>query len=152
MKKKILMILIGLIMILAACSEEKVIKDRENQNKMDNTDSIYRDGDISISISIRQKTYNQGETPVVIVRNDGERPVDYTGLGTRLEYLQDNVWNAVDSDAVGLDELNVLEPGQKIEQNFSTSTLLQKGVYRIVFKFHTNEKNSKKIAVSFYVD
>ncbi|ARF17770.1 immunoglobulin-like domain-containing protein [Sporosarcina ureae] len=152
MKKKNLIILIGIIMILAACSEEKDIKDKGNQSKMNNIDSIYKDGDISISISVSQERYDQGETPVVIIRNDGETPVDYTGLGTSLEYLQDNVWVAAD-DAVTEDKLNVLEPGKKMDQKFPQSFIQQKGVYRIVFKFHANRnKESKKIAVSFYVD
>jgi len=155
MKKKIWLIIIGLITVLAACSEEQVMKDKEFQSDGDNIDSIYTDGDVSISISISQERYKQGETPVVIIRNDGKTSVDYTGSGTILEYLQDNVWSAVDSDAVELDELNVLEAGKKIEQNFSPSTLLQKGVYRITFQFNTiknDERISKRIAVSFYVD
>ncbi|ARF14685.1 immunoglobulin-like domain-containing protein [Sporosarcina ureae] len=152
MKRKNLIILIGIIMILAACSEEKDINDKGNQSKMNNIDSFYKDGDISISISVSQERYDQGETPVVIMRNEGEAPVDYTGLGTSLEYLQDNVWVAAD-DAVTEDKLNVLEPGKKIDQKFPQSYIQQKGVYRIVFKFHANRnKESKKIAVSFYVD
>ncbi|PIC69082.1 hypothetical protein CSV77_15430 [Sporosarcina sp. P16b] len=110
---------------------------------------------ISISISVRQGRYDQGETPVVIIKDDGETSVDYTGSGTSLEYLQDNVWVVVDSDAVGFDELNVLEPGQKMEQKFSPSYIQQNGVYGIVFKFHANkneENSSKKIAISFYGD
>lgn len=155
MKKKSLITLIGIIIILAACSEEKTDKDSENQIKEDTINSTYRGENISISISIRQERYDQGEAPVVIIRNDGETSVDYTGLGTSLEYLQDNVWVAVDSDAVGLDELNVLEPGQKMEQKFPPSSILQEGIYRVVFIFNANsneEKNSKRVAVSFYVD
>lgn len=150
MKNKILIILIGIVMILASCSEEKDIN--ENQSQMDNIDSIYKDGDIFISISVSQERYDQGETPVVIIRNDGETSVDYTGLGTSLEYLQDNVWVAAD-DVVTEDKLNVLEPGKKMEQKFPSSYTLRKGVYRVVFKFHANRnEENKKIAVSFYVD
>ncbi|WP_255396843.1 hypothetical protein [Sporosarcina sp. P26b] len=38
MKKKSIMMLIGIIMILAACSEENVSKDKEDQNKVDTID------------------------------------------------------------------------------------------------------------------
>ncbi|PIC57967.1 hypothetical protein CSV80_06580 [Sporosarcina sp. P12(2017)] len=152
MKNKNLIILIGIVMILAACSEEKIIKERENQREMNNIDSIYKDGDISISISVSQERYDRGATPVVIIRNDGETPVDYTGLGTSLEYLQDNVWVAAD-DVVTEDKLNVLEPGKKMEQKLPSSYTQRKGVYRVVFKFHANRnEGNKKIAFSFYVD
>ncbi|WP_158232838.1 hypothetical protein [Sporosarcina sp. P17b] len=38
MKKRSLMMLLGIIMILAACSEENVSKDKEDQNKVDTID------------------------------------------------------------------------------------------------------------------
>lgn len=128
--------------------------DSGNQSKVDAINSTYRSEDVSISIFVEQERYNQGETPVITIRNDGETSVDYTGVGTILEYLQDNVWIAADSYAVTEDKLNVLELGQKMEQKISPS-ILQEGVYRVVFIFKPNsneEKNSKRVAVSFYVD
>ena len=154
MKKKILLVLIGLIMVLAACEEEKVVKEKESHSNVDSMDSIYTAGDISISLSVSQEIYKQGETPVFIIRNDGKIPVQYTGSGTILEYLQDDVW-VMAGNAVTLDELNVLEPGQKMEEKLSPSDIQQKGVYRVVFRFQVNkseEKSSQKIAVQFSVD
>ncbi len=149
MKKKSLMMLIGIIMILAACSEENVSKDKEDQNKVNTIDSMYKEGGISISIAVSQKRFEQGETPLVSIRNEGDTPVDYTGPGTSLEYLQDGDWVA--EDAVIEDKLNVLEPGKEIEQKLSSSFIQQKGVYRIVFTFHANQnEESKKIAFTFH--
>ncbi|PIC96750.1 hypothetical protein CSV69_04310 [Sporosarcina sp. P26b] len=147
--KKSLMMLIGIIMILAACSEENVSKDKEDLKKVNTIDSIYKNGDISISIAVSQKRVDQGETPIVSIKNEGETPVDYTGPGTSLEYFQDGNWVA--EDVVIEDKLNVLEPGKEIEQKLSSSYIQQKGVYRIVFTFHANQnEESKKIAFTFH--
>lgn len=146
--KKSLMMLIGIIMILAACSEENVSKDKEDLKKVNTIDSIYKNGDISISIAVSQKRVDQGETPIVSIKNEGETPVDYTGPGTSLEYFLNGNWVA--EDVVIEDKLNVLEPGKEIEQKLSSSYIQQKGVYRIVFTFHaTKNEESKKIAVTF---
>ncbi|ARK20371.1 hypothetical protein [Sporosarcina ureae] len=66
--KKSLMMLIGIIMILAACSEENVSKDKEDLKKVNTIDSIYKNGDISISIAVSQKRVDQGETPIVSIK------------------------------------------------------------------------------------
>ena len=154
MKKINLLLLIGVLLILAACSKERTVQDEENQTEVDPIESTYKDEAISISISTESERYDQGETPVVIIRNHGETPVDYTGLRTSLEYLQDNVWIAAD-DAVTEDKLNVLEPGNKMEQKFPSSSIQQKGVYRIVFKFNEigdRSSENQRVAVLFSVN
>ena len=71
-----------------------------------------------------------------------------------MEYLQDNVWIAAD-DTVTEDKLNVLGPGNKMEQKFSSSSIQQKGVYRIVFKFNEigdRSSENQRVAVLFSVN
>ncbi len=153
MKKINVLVLIGVLLILTACSKEKTVQE-VNQSEVDPIESTYKDEAISISILAEKERYDQGETPVVILRNDGETSVDYTGLGTSLEYLQDNVWIAAD-DTVTEDKLNVLEPGNKMEQKFPSSSIQQKGVYRIVFKFNEigdRSSENQRVAVLFSVN
>lgn len=49
MKKKSLLVFIGVLLILAACSNEKTVQDKEKQSEVDSIEPTYKNGDIFIS-------------------------------------------------------------------------------------------------------
>lgn len=123
--------------------------------QVDDITSSFKDEGVSVSILVEKEQYNQGEIPVIIVSNDGETSVGYQDSGVLWEYFKDDNWKALNINAAGLDQLNVLEPGQKKQVKFAPNSTLQKGLNRAVFIFKVNkneEHKNKKIAVSFNVD
>lgn len=154
MKKISLLMLIGVILILVACSKEKTVQDKEERSGVDPIESTYRDEDIFISISAEKEGYNHEETPVITISNDGKTTVEYEDSGTTLQYLRDGVWFPANPNEGVLDILNIIEPGKKEERKFSITHLSEKK-YRVVFKFNeigdASSRNGR-VAVLFSVN